>query len=303
MKCNICNSLETTFILRGSDSYMKVDKKNFNIYQCKKCKVTSLQPMPSEKELEKYYPPNYKIFNQNIILNNFNSKNLIKLKNLIIKKLKMNTLERTLEMFSNKEINYLDYGCGSGKNIIQLSLQYPNWKFFGYDKFNQNINDVEKKKNVSFCSSSYLNDIPNNYFDVINLSSVIEHVIDPKDVILFLKKKLSKNGIIIIKTPNFNSLSRRIFGKYWHNLDIPRHLHIFSDNNLEKILYEMKFTKIKIIYARNSGVEVKSLYKFFNLKTRPKIHNILVNSLNPITLILSLLKLSSTFTIIAKKEV
>ena len=102
MKCNICNSLETTFILRGSDSYMKVDKKNFNIYQCKKCKVTSLQPMPSEKELEKYYPPNYKIFNQNIILNNSNSRNLIKLKNLIIKKLKMNTLERTLEMFSNK---------------------------------------------------------------------------------------------------------------------------------------------------------------------------------------------------------
>ena len=299
----ICNSLETTFILRGSDSYMKVDKKNFNIYQCKKCKVTSLQPMPSEKELEKYYPPNYKIFNQNIILNNSNSRNLIKLKNLIIKKLKMNTLERTLEMFSNKEINYLDYGCGSGKNIIQLSLQYPNWKFFGYDKFNQNINDVEKKKKLSFFSISYLNDIPNNYFDVINLSSVIEHVIDPKDVILFLKKKLSKNGIIIIKTPNFNSLSRRIFGKYWHNLDIPRHLHIFSDNNLEKILYEMKFTKIKIIYARNSGVEVKSLYKFFNLKTRPKIHNILVNSLNPITLILSLLKLSSTFTIIAKKEV
>ena len=122
-------------------------------------------------------------------------------------------------------------------------------------------------------------------------------------MILFLKKKLSKNGIIIIKTPNFNSLSRRIFGKYWHNLDIPRHLHIFSDNNLEKILHEMEFTKIKIIYARNSGVEVKSLYKFFNLRTRPKIHNILVNSLNPITLILSLLKLSSTFTIIAKKEV
>ena len=50
--------------------------------------------MPSE-ELEKYYPPNYKIFNQNIILNNSNSRNLIKLKNLIIKKLKMNTLERT----------------------------------------------------------------------------------------------------------------------------------------------------------------------------------------------------------------
>ena len=51
-------------------------------------------------------------------------------------------------MFSNKEINYLDYGCGSGKNIIQLSLQYPNWKFLKR-QFNQNINDVEKK-NVSF---------------------------------------------------------------------------------------------------------------------------------------------------------
>ena len=60
-----------------------------------------------------------------------------------------------------------------------------------------------------------------------------------------LKKKLSKDGILIIKTPNFNSLSRKMFGQHWHNLDIPRHLHIFSDHNLEKILNELEFTKIK----------------------------------------------------------
>ena len=53
MKCNLCESLETTFILSGSDSYMKVDKKKFDIYQCKNCKVTSLQPMPTQEELKK----------------------------------------------------------------------------------------------------------------------------------------------------------------------------------------------------------------------------------------------------------
>ncbi len=302
MKCNLCESLETIFILSGSDSYMKVDKKKFDIYQCKNCKVTSLQPMPTQEELKKYYPSNYKVYTQDMSPNNTKSKNLTYFKNLIMKKLKMNNLERILERFSSKKINYLDYGCGNGKNIKQLSSKYSNWTFFGYDKFNKNIDNL-KTKNVSFYSSNFLNNMPNDYFDVINLSSVIEHIIDPKNLILLLKKKLSKDGILIIKTPNFNSLSRKMFGQHWHNLDIPRHLHIFSDHNLEKILNELEFTKIKILYSRNSAVEVKSFYKLFNLKKRPKIHNIIVNLLNPFTLILSLLKLSSTFTIIVKKEV
>ena len=85
MKCNICKSLETTFILSGSDSYMKVDKKKFDIYQCNNCKVTSLQPMPSREELKRYYPLNYKIFANHKSHNETKSKNFINLKNFIIK--------------------------------------------------------------------------------------------------------------------------------------------------------------------------------------------------------------------------
>ena len=107
---------------------------------------------------------------------------------------------------------------------------------------------------------------------------------------------------MIIKTPNFNSFSRKIFGRYWHNLDIPRHLHIFSDKNLEKLLIENNFKKKKIIYSRNSGVEIKSLYNLFKVKKNNSIHKYLVNLFNPLTFLLSIFKLSSTITIIVRNN-
>ena len=99
-----------------------------------------------------------------------------------------------------------------------------------------------------------------------------------------------------------DNIQRKIFGKYWHNLDIPRHLHIFSDTNLEKILSDSNLKKEKIIYSRNSGVEVKSLYNFFNIQNRPVIHNFLVSLFNPLTFFFSIFSSSSTITIIAKKR-
>ena len=144
--------------------------------------------------------------------------------------------------------------------------------------------------------------IEDNFFDIINLSSVIEHVHNPVKLILQLKKKLHKNGLMIIKTPNFNSFSRKIFGRNWHNLDIPRHLHIFSDKNLEKLLIEKNFKKKKIIYSRNSGVEIKSLYNLLKVKKNNSIHKYLINLFNPLTFLLSIFKLSSTITIIVRNN-
>lgn len=301
MKCILCNSENSKFILKASDTYMKVDDKIYSLIQCNDCKLTTLKPLISDNELKKYYPLNYKVFNEqkNIYFNNKNFLSTIKVS--LTKVLRLNTLELFLEKYSLKTINYLDYGCGNGKNIFTLSKKFSQWNFYGYDKFNKNILYTDEK-NIFFYNDENLKYINDNYFDIINLSSVIEHVSDPKKLLILLNKKLKKNGIIIVKTPNFDSLSRKIFKKYWHNLDIPRHLHIFSPKNLDYLLEEFNFSKIITIYSRNSGVELKSLYKILNLKKKPKIHNLLLMIFNTITFILSFFKLTSTFTTIAKKK-
>ena len=59
--------------------------------------------------------------------------------------------------------------------------------------------------------------------------------------------------------------------------------------------------KIKTIYSRNSGVELKSFYKILNLQ-KPKFHQLFLKIFNPITFILSFFNLTSTFTIVSKKD-
>lgn len=302
-KCILCGSEKNRFILKGYDRYMEVDKKEYKIQQCLECELTSLNPTPNENELLNYYPFNYKVFIERKKISGEIRSNLInKFKDIMVHKFKLNHLKNTLDKFSDKSINYLDYGCGSGKNIFSLKEKFKNWKFFGYDKYNSKLSIKNNDSIIFFQDLEKLDKLGDNYFHIINLSSVIEHVQDPISLIIFLKKKLCDGGIIIIKTPNFNSLSRKFFGKYWHNLDIPRHLHIFSDENLIKMLNDNGLKKKKIFYSRNSGVEVKSLYSFFDIKKKPKIHNFIISLFNPLTLILSLLKTSSTITIVAQKS-
>ena len=191
---------------------MKVDQKKYDLYQCANCNLTSLNPLPNENELSKYYPSDYKIFLDKKDLNNKNQSFLFKLKIKTVYLFRLNYLENTLNKFSQNNINYLDYGCGNGKNIFSLHAKYSKWNFIGYDKYNNKILNQNKNRILFINHKQKLEQIEDNFFDIINLSSVIEHVSNPKNLITFLKKKLNTNGLIIIKTPNFNSISRKIFG-------------------------------------------------------------------------------------------
>jgi SAM-dependent methyltransferase len=299
--CILCKSEQSLFLFKGKDIYMNVDNKYYHLYQCSECKLTTLDPLPNETELKKYYPPNYKIFTENKIKNK-SSNYLSRIKYYIINFFRLDYLKNNLDIFKDKKINYLDYGCGNGKNIYQLRSRYKNWNFFGYDKYNSINLNYDDDKIIFINNIENLEKIEDNFFDIINLSSVIEHVHDPLKLIVQLKKKLNENGLIIIKTPNFSSISRKIFGKNWHNLDIPRHLHIFSVKNLQKLLSETNLKKKKIIYSRNSGVEIKSIYNLLKIKRNNTTHKYYVKLFNPLTFLLSFLKQSSTITIIATKN-
>ena len=61
-------------------------------------------------------------------------------------------------------------------------------------------------------------------YHVIALWHVIEHLPDPWKTLEAISEKLLPGGILTIATPNPDSFQARIFGKYWHHLDAPRHL-------------------------------------------------------------------------------
>lgn len=94
--------------------------------------------------------------------------------------LQLNAL-KSLNIFNNKNLTFLDYACGEGKMIP--ILKNLNYNIKGYDKFVKNNN--------------VLNNIDNLKFDVIYSNNFIEHLIDPINQIKDILTHLNDGGYLI----------------------------------------------------------------------------------------------------------
>jgi SAM-dependent methyltransferase len=82
---------------------------------------------------------------------------------------------------------------------------------------------------------------PEVHFDAITMNHVIEHLHDPMDTLRHCWKLLKPGGHITVITPNFGSRGHELFGPDWVALDPPRHLVLFTDNSLRRVLESCGF--------------------------------------------------------------
>lgn len=144
----------------------------------------------------------------------------------------------------------LDVGCGNGR-FLEL-MQKLGWQTEGVE--------VDKKA-VEVCRDKGLTvklgelreqNYPDNFFDVVTLGDVIEHLPEPLAVLKECRRILKKNGFLVMITPNTKSRLHRIFKDKWFHLDPPRHLYLFSADNLKQLMEQAGFQKIKTwLTARN----------------------------------------------------
>jgi hypothetical protein len=114
----------------------------------------------------------------------------------------------------------------------------------GYDK-SRNITKYLFKKNIPYYKN--LNDIPDKYFDVITCFDVIEHTTNPKELIEMLHKKTKKNGLLILSTPNSQSLSSKILGQKWWVFGPTAHFVLFSVFSLNLLLAKANFKVVSFM--------------------------------------------------------
>ena len=120
---------------------------------------------------------------------------------------------------------------------------------------------------------------------------------------------LKPGGHLIIAVPVSDSLASKAFGKYWAQLDTPRHLYIFSTRVLKKYAKKYNFDILKIRYNSDPRYQIISSFIYFwemirNKRTnRMLIHNLYLNMLLvPVTTLLNMLKLGDQCEIILKKQ-
>ena len=140
----------------------------------------------------------------------------------------------------------LDFGCGSGTTLKYINCKEKN----GFEinpyavKYNIEVNGIK-----TYCE---IDDIPDNYYDVIISNHALEHVPTPYETLLKLKNKLKSNGKIIIYVPSMEDEMTKL--KNQNNK--------YDENDRDNHLFAWNFQLL-------SNLLIKCNYKLIDAKTKP----------------------------------
>jgi len=149
----------------------------------------------------------------------------------------------------------LEIGCGSGK--ILKRMEHMGWRSEGVD-FDDAAVEIARKKGLQVHAGMVEDQAyPNDHFDVILMSQVIEHVHDPFALLREARRILKPGGRLILITPNNESLGHRMFQEAWRGLEVPRHLHLFTLRSLRNLAEKAGF---KVNNARITVRNARGIY-------------------------------------------
>ena len=158
----------------------------------------------------------------------------------------------------------LDLGCSSGAFL--QTLRGRNWDLHGIEMSEQSAKIAQEKTGAKIFVGKILEaEFPTNSFDVITCFDVFEHLYEPWRVMERIGKWLKPGGIFYVLVPNIDSAEGRIFGSYWHGLELPRHLFHYSPESLEFLAKSVGLTRLSLETRRNPAVGTSLRYVWDDL--------------------------------------
>ncbi|MDM8548998.1 class I SAM-dependent methyltransferase [Desulfobacterales bacterium HSG2] len=207
----------------------------FNICQCESCGLIQLSPCPPADELKQLYETYY----------NFGGS-----KKGLYTKLRKAFLESVFYrvwMAIDGDICFhsrrgqgrlLDIGCNEGQG---LQIYKQNGFTAEGLELNERAASEAGKRGFRVFTDPLETFHPEQLYDVVVLSHVLEHSVNPREMLTHAARILKPDGQIWISCPNIESWQRGTFGRYWINWHVPFHIVHFSPEVLIKLLKDAGF--------------------------------------------------------------
>jgi ubiquinone/menaquinone biosynthesis C-methylase UbiE len=152
-------------------------------------------------------------------------------------------------IFSGKEFNLLDVGAGSHSATKTKNI-FPECSYYGIDITREYENDDADFKAMSGFYEMDLTQlnfdvIPNDFFDVVIMSHIIEHLHNGDKVIEGLLPKLKKGGYIYIEYPAERSTRLPSMKRTLNFYDDPTHVRIYTVSEIAGVLRRNGMTVLR----------------------------------------------------------
>ncbi|MGB0891254.1 MAG: class I SAM-dependent methyltransferase [Flavobacteriaceae bacterium] len=174
-----------------------------------------------------------------------------------------------------QDCKILEIGAGLGATLSHLKTTGIAKEVVGLDiSVDKDLIDTNTIDNFIIGNVEELNlEQYNNYFDVIILADVLEHLINPKEVLEKVANYLNKGGEILISIPNFRHKSAiyKVFFKGNFSYEESglfdyTHLRFFCKKNIKELVLNSGLN-IDTCISSLALYKQKSFSKIFNIIT------------------------------------
>lgn len=257
--CEICGSSQQQFLFDGWDRLFGTPGV-FKVVQCKECGLIFVNPQPEPETLKEYYPKDYYASNPRHYRKYSRSRrkaletywgygshssstpNLSLLKKMVLLPFRIK-YRHCIPFVEGGRL--LDIGCGNGTELYKLKLM--GWDVYGVE-IDAEASERARSKGLSvFTGELFEANYPDRFFHVVRMSFVLEHLPNPKEVLLEISRILIPQGRIYISVQNARSLNYWLFRKWWFSLDVPRHLFSFTPKTIQKLFSSLGL-KVKTLW-------------------------------------------------------
>jgi len=128
-----------------------------------------------------------------------------------------------------------ELGCGNGSLITRL--KNAGFGVVGVEPdYAARVAASENEVAVLAGSAELLPDeLALNSFDMVIMSHVLEHCLDPTAAVMNVRRLLKPGGLALLAVPNNECIGQRESGFAWRWMDLPRHANFFTGESLRKL--------------------------------------------------------------------
>lgn len=242
--CNICGSTAAKTVHHVADWLLDRPEVRTTFVRCENCDLIYQCPRPSIEEMDIHYPPEYEPYHS------YDKKKTSWLMEKAVAR-GMDNRANALTSRRSKGL-LLDVGCAAGDFLHHMEKKY-GWQVRGVEISNYAAEEARRKYGLNVVTGTLEQaKFPENSFDAVTLWDVLEHLHDPSRTLQEIYRILRPGGLIALRVPNAGSLDAKIFGPYWSGLDSPRHLYVFDQITVSRLLEQNGFEVIRVASKHGS---------------------------------------------------
>lgn len=223
-------------------------KLNFQIYVCSKCRLGQTVPYPEESNGQENFSDSKQHYEDHYI----NDK--VKWRKFMAKML-------------DHAVSYVKIGqlldVGTGVGFMLEVAQERGFVATGIEPSKGAVQYAKEVLGLNVVRGHFpAPELEKQYYDVITLSHVLEHVPEPINFLRLIKQQLKPGGVVVITAPNYRGLIVQFIGKRWYGFQPTQHIWQLTPHTVKLVAEK---AGLKVVKKTSESMDYTPIKSFKSL--------------------------------------